>query len=144
MQTLERCIGYTLKRLLEEHEMSGYELAERSDGSRMNVSALVRGQRRMPRLETAYDYAAVFGLDLNGLWKECERDWRTASYAKWLDLVNRKYKRGRYAETGAGTDSPHPSCELVAGEGVEPPTQGFSVSRLALLSPIRLFFDNAA
>ena len=136
MITTDRYIGYTLERLMDERDIWQAELARRAKTDRACVSYLVRGLKRMPRLEQAYDFSKVLGISLDTLWYECERDWRTEGYSRWLDRVERRYRRGRYAERDAEPEFSRPSdstaCAggiLVAGEGVEPPTQGFSVSR---------------
>lgn len=136
MAMSDRYIGYTLLRLLADAGLTQSDLANRCKTERMNVSYLCTGKKRMPRLEQAHDYAAVLGISLDVLWYECEKDWKTDSYARWKRLADERYNRGTYEEADAGLEEPrqqdyrfYEEGILVAGEGVEPPTQGFSVSR---------------
>lgn len=114
----DRYIGYTLSRLLEERGLRPADLSALCGTSRANVTIYTSGLKQMPRLEQAYDFCKALGLSLDLFWYECEKDWRTESYRRWVEIADRRYKRGKYAEK-----------EMVAGEGVEPPTQGFSVPR---------------
>lgn len=149
---VEEYVGYTLRRLLAEREMTQADLAYACHMDRMNVSIFCTGKRQMPRLNTAHEFCRVLGLTLDSLWSECEMDWRTEGYRKWLRLSDEKYRSGMYAEQGAGLESERRSYEtacaggiLVAGEGVEPPTQGFSVSRKRMpsIEPL-ILLKNAA
>lgn len=113
-----RYIGYTLSRLLDERDLKPADLSRMCDTSRSNVTMYTSGLKQMPRFEQAYDFAKALGLSLDLLWYECERDWRTERYERWLRIADRRYGRGEFEE------------KVVAGEGVEPPTQGFSVFAL--------------
>ena len=126
--------GYTLSRLLEERDMRPSELARLCNVNRMNVYIYTTGKRMMPCLDTAKSFADALGLTLDRLWDECERDFGTRRYEKWV--LEAKERR-----------SPHPQKnQLVAGEGVEPPTQGFSVPRpcyapFTMLSMLKLLYS---
>ena len=112
----ERYIGYTLQRLLDERGMIPAELSNMCGASRAGVTVYTSGRKKMPRLEQAHDFCECLGISLDVFWYECEKDWRTESYARWLRVADMRYRKEK----------------MVAGEGVEPPTQGFSVSRLIL------------
>ena len=120
--------GYTLGRLLYDRYMKPAELAYAVGMCRSNVTQYTTGHRMMPVLDTAHAFCDALGISLDEFWAQCEADSRTEGYARWLRAADKRYKRGEFAEeSGSGCRSG--DAEMVAGEGVEPPTQGFSVSR---------------
>ena len=85
-------------------------------------------------LRQAQGFCKALGMSLDVFWHECERDWGTEGYERWVRIADKRYGRGAYGghdggrETPIGDGSdPRAGEEMVAGEGVEPPTQGFSV-----------------
>lgn len=90
-------IGYTLLRVLEEHGMKPIDLAEACGVARANVTVYTSGRKRMPRLEQAWLFCDAIGISMDWFWKECERDWETESYRKWVRVCDMRYKRGEYA-----------------------------------------------
>ena len=135
MAMTDMYIGYTLSRVLEEHGMKPIDLAGACDVPRANVTVYTSGRKRMPRFEQAWLFCDAIGISMDDFWKECERDWQTDKYRRWVRICDMRYKRGEYAERGAEESRRRSDLsalavgKLVAGEGVEPPTQGFSVSR---------------
>lgn len=133
-------IGYTLQRLLDERGMRPVDLSNGCGVVRAGVTVYTSGRKKMPRLEQAHSFCEEMGMTLDGFWSELEKDWKTESYRRWVKVADMRF--GRYAGRDAG-ESASPSHSsavagerLVAGEGVEPPTQGFSVPRF-LLTPSR-------
>lgn len=112
----ERYIGYTLLRLLEEQGWIPADMSNACGVTRAGVTVYTSGRKKMPRLEQAREFCRFLGLTLDEFWDECEKDWNTESYSRWVRDADLKYREKK----------------MVAGEGVEPPTQGFSVSRLVL------------
>lgn len=140
MAMTDMYIGYTLSRVLEEHGMKPIDLAGACDVPRANVTIYTSGRKRMPRFEQAWLFCDAIGISMDDFWKECERDWQTDMYRRWVRMCDMRYKRGEYAEhDGAACSSGQfraapEGSEMVAGGGVEPSTQGFSVPRYMLLA----------
>lgn len=93
----DRYIGYTLSRLLAERGLKPADLSALCNTSRANVTIYTSGRKQMPRLEQAYDFCIALGTTLDGFWNECERDWRTESYRRWVRIADERYKRGEFA-----------------------------------------------
>lgn len=133
-------IGYTLQRLLDERGMRLADLSSICGVTRANVTVYTSGRKRMPRFEQAKAFCDALGISLDRLWWECESDWKRDSYRRWLQVCDLRYGRGAYAAREDRGDAASPEeypveaggRRMVAGEGVEPPTQGFSVFRRLL------------
>lgn len=124
-------IGYTLNRLLEERGWKPADLSRAANVNRAHVTVYTSGRKAIPKLDLAAQLCKALGIGLDVFWYECLHDFRTEGYARWMRMADKRFGRGEYAERDPSqeTDPAHEVQKMVAGEGVEPPTQGFSGSR---------------
>lgn len=134
-------IGYTLSRLLEERDLKPADLSRMAGVERAHVTVYTSGRKAVPKLDMAAAFCDALGIGLDCFWDMCKRDFRTEGYRRWLRIADMRYKRGEFAEQYHPLEGelPDEKGELVAGEGVEPPTQGFSESRRLKACPLRSY-----
>ena len=124
-------IGYTLNRLLDERGWKPADLSRAAGVERAHVTVYTSGRKAIPKLDLAAALCKALGIGLDVFWYECLHDFRTEGYRRWIRMTDKRFGRGEYAERSQSPeiDPAREVCDVVAGEGVEPPTQGFSVSR---------------
>lgn len=124
-------IGYTLNRLLDERGWKPSDLSRAANVNRAHVTVYTSGRKAIPKLDLAAQFCKALGIGLDVFWYECLHDFRTEGYARWIRMTDMRFGRGEYAERDPSqeTDPAREVLKVVAGEGVEPPTQGFSGSR---------------